>query len=251
MINYLAKSLIVIICLLSAFIVYGAEPSKAYQAQAKLVAERLKSDELAGYKAGLTSKAGQARFKVDGPVHAALFKSGELEGAPILKLSDYTRLMLEIELGFVLKRDIKEPLTDMETLKAAIDYLLPVVELPDVAFKDMSTVSGSDLIRSNVASNAFIRGKAISEWQGLDINNLTASIRHNEKLLVAGKGSDASGDQWQALMWLINERLAMGDELKQGQLLITGALGKMIPAQKGQFKAEIESLGMIEFRILP
>lgn len=223
----------------------------AYQKQQALVQKQLMQDKLAGYKAGLTSKAGQSKFKVSEPLHGVLFESGRLKFAQAISLSNYQKLMLELELGFVLNSQINKPLVSISELKAKVAAIMPVIELPDLRFKDLSKITGLDLIAQNVAANGFITGAPIEQWQTMDINQLTAKLFADQQLVVEGQGADASGDQWQALLWLINQRVKLGDTIEPGQLLITGALGKMIPAKIAQYKAEFGALGVLEFSIVP
>jgi 2-keto-4-pentenoate hydratase len=223
----------------------------AYQEQQASIKLQLVDDKLAGFKAGLTSKAGQKKFNVSEPLHGALFESGRISAGTAISLSHYQKLMLELELGFVLNTQVSEPITSIEALKTKVAYIAPVIELPDLRFTDLARVTGLDLIKANVAANGFIMGTAIKNWQSLDINQLTANLYADSQLVVQGQGKDASGDQWHALLWLINQRVKLGDKIMPGQLLITGAMGKMIPAKIAQYKAEFGPLGVLEFAIVP
>jgi 2-keto-4-pentenoate hydratase len=57
------------------------------------------------------------------------------------------------------------------------------------------------------------------------------------------------GDQWQALLWLVNQTIANGWEIAPGQVGITGALGKMLPVQPGTYRADFAELGTIVWRV--
>ena len=46
-----------------------------------------------------------------------------------------------------------------------------------------------------------------------------------------GLAADARENQVKALRWLLLHLLRQNDELVQGHLLITGALGQMVPAE--------------------
>ncbi len=203
-------------------------------------------DPIIGYKAGLTSEKGQAKFKVNGPLMGALFASGKLDASKPIQSKNYHKLMLETEIGFVLKQDITEQVT-VENVLSLIESVAPVIELPNLAYANLAQVTGLDLIATNVASNAVLVGTPVSQINTLDLNAISTQLQRNGKTIIQGKGSDASGDQLQALAWLVNRILNQGYALQKGHLLITGALGPMVPAQPGKYSAKFGPLGAIDF----
>ncbi len=238
-----------LIPLLSAHLAQNISSEQAYQTQKKYVQLRLQHDTILGHKAGLTSQAGQKKFKVAGALTGVLFDSGKLASDQAIMLGHYHKLMLETEIGFRLAESIDQPISNTQALKRKIASLVTVIELPDLGFSTQSPLTGNDIIAANVASNAILLGKEFTEFSQLNINQLQVSLNHNGKLINQGRGSDALGDQWQTLLWLINHQVEQGYSLKKGQLLITGALGKMLPAKKGKYQADYGPLGTIEFEI--
>jgi len=224
-------------------------------AQYLYVQKRLGSgDKIAGYKAGLTSEAGQKKFNVDDAISGVLFSQGNIKKIDELKVSEYRKLMLETEIGFVLAEDIDRPIDHIETLKKKIESVMPMIEMPDLAFVDLNNITGLDIIASNAISNRYLLGKPISLPLSFSLNTLNIRLEHSLdeqiKVVNQGKGKDALNDQWKALLWLVNERLESGYHLRKGQFLITGALGKMIPASAGSYQADFEQLGKISFKIM-
>jgi 2-keto-4-pentenoate hydratase len=57
------------------------------------------------------------------------------------------------------------------------------------------------------------------------------------------------GSQWSAALWLVNTMVEQGWTIKRGNVLMTGALGNMIPGKPGRYRADFGALGMIEFEI--
>lgn len=217
----------------------------AYQLQYQLV--QGVAFPIIGYKAGLTSEAGQNKFNVSEPVAGALFQEGLAFDRHAYLLSNHTNLMLETEIGFILNQNITQLVT-AEQLPAMIKSVVPVIELPDLRFEDPSSISGHGLIVNNVASNKVLVGKPISV-ESLDINQITTELTRNGQVVIEGKATDAMGDQWQALAWLINRSLKTGYPVSEGNLLITGSLGPMIPAERGQYDADFGKLGKLAFSI--
>ena len=220
---------------------------QAYQIQTALVTKRLAGGEPFGFKAGLTSSASQQKFAVSGPV------AGVLLAAPLTKESNkisqagYHRMMMEMELGFRLKKAVTQPLS-LAQLKANIAQVMPVIELPDLGFDQPTQLTAVDIIASNVAAKQLLLGPAIA-FSAIDVNALPLSLRLGEQQLLQANSHEVMGDQLAALQWLINRSLANGWVIKPEQLLITGAVGNMLPAKPGDYRADFEALGTINFRI--
>ena len=58
------------------------------------------------------------------------------------------------------------------------------------------------------------------------------------------------GDQWQAALWLVNTMVGQGWELEAGQVLLTGALGKMVKASEGECIAHFGVWGTLSVLII-
>jgi 2-keto-4-pentenoate hydratase len=99
-----------------------------------------------------------------------------------------------------------------------------------------------------VGSALFLIGKE-SKIKSIDLNDIIVVLTRDGNEENRGKGSDPLGDQWSALLWLVNKALAQGWRIEPGHLFITGALGKMIPANSGIYNADFGTLGKIKFQI--
>ncbi len=222
--------------------------SMAYRVQKAYVEKRLSKEKIAGFKAGLTTEAGQKTFGVDAPLSGVLFESGKLMGDITVDTRLFTQAMIETEIGFMVGKAISSSLKDGAELKACIKAVRPVIELPDMGFVDMKQLKGIDLIAANVAAKQFILGqeKAVA---GQDLNTVAVSLSLDGQEVNAGKGTDALGDQWRAALWLVNKVVEQGWKLEPGHILITGALGKMFPGKPGKYVADYGSFGKIAFEL--
>ncbi len=218
--------------------------ANAYEIQAAFVKERLLQDKIAGFKAGLTNPETQTFYGIKRPIFGVLFKNGDLSSRKNISLSQYHYLMVETELGFITKKPIRHTVNSASELKAYIGQVVPVIELPDVGFEHKH-LTAADLVAANTASTAYILNPAIN-WFGEDINAITVSLMHNGMIVNQGQGIDAMGDQWEALRWLVNQVLAHGWTIEEGNLLITGALGGMVAAKPGTYRAQFNNGASIE-----
>lgn len=223
--------------------------NKAYALQRALTERLVKSgDSISGFKAGLTSEAGQKRFGVDRPLLGPLFKSGELHPGASLELKNFTRLFIEVEIGYLLGEKISEPVKDAESLKKKIKEVFPAVELPDLRFDDMKNLKGTDIVVDAVSSSKYIVGKRIPADK-IDLSGVSVVLKLDGNEINKGQASDALGDQWKALLWLVNSAVEQGWTLEPGYIFITGALGNMLPGKPGKYEADWGSLGKISWTV--
>jgi 2-keto-4-pentenoate hydratase len=217
---------------------------QAHEIQAKFIKLMESEGQICmGYKAGLWAPAAQKRFVHDGPVWGTPFKS-MLRWPGTIYLSNHARLFIEPEIGFRFQKDITEPIHDIKVLKRAVAITYPAIELPDIAYSDMKLLRGVDLIASNVAAKKVLIGNAVKIK---DLNAVTVKLFHNGQEIASGIGKNTGGDQWEALKWVVNDVLAKGGEIKDGYIVITGSLTKLIPAKPGKYVADYGSFGKIEF----
>jgi 2-keto-4-pentenoate hydratase len=219
--------------------------SSAYQIQAAYVKKRLTKDAVAGFKAGLTNSDAQAHFGINRPIFGVLLKSGDFSHLKEIPLKKYHYLMVETELGFITKKPITQTVNSISELKGYIGEVVPVIEIPDVGFA-LSPITAPDLVAGNTGSTGYIIHRGIN-WYGDNINSLTVSLIHDGVIVNQGQGEDAMGDQWEALRWLVNQVIAHGWSIEKGNLLITGALGEMVPAKSGLYRAQFDDGAAIEF----
>jgi len=222
---------------------------QAYLIQSDYVKKRLAGKKPAGFKAGLTAKSAQQKFNVNDALAGVLFANGDFTHIPSIKRSQFQRLMLETELGFEIGKAITIPIANITELKSFIQVVFPVIELPELGFK--AKPKGIDIIAANVGSAAFIKGKPVTNFAPLDLNALTVTFTKDGEVVNVGQGADALGNQWEAALWLVNTVIAQGWRLEPGQFLITGAMGKMITAEVGNYQADFGEFGTIAFSIVP
>lgn len=212
----------------------------AYRVQARSVRTRLQDASPAGFKAGLTSAPAQARFKTDQPVAGVLFKEGERKSADTLRLSELRGLHVEIELAMRVGTTIEQPLADVAALREHIDGIAPALELPNIDYVDPQALDIVDLVATNVSSAHYILGEFVAP-QLRDPNSVAVRLACNKQEMVSGHARDALGDQWQAALWLVNTMLEQGWTVEKGQILLTGALGRALPAAVGRCVASFHA----------
>lgn len=217
----------------------------AYAIQALVVQQHDRP--FAGLKAGLTSPGSQARFGAKGPVAGVLLRPPLT--ARQIDPRNWAQLMIEVELGFRLARNVTQPLQSESDLADLIDCVAPVIELPDLGFADMQHLQVVDIVAANVSAREFIVGDTGCAVPFVQLGDVGVSLERDGQLVTSGKASDAMGGQATALRWLINRSLASGYPVREGQWLITGALGAMVPGVPGMYRARFGDHWELRFAV--
>ena len=208
----------------------------AYKIQNSFIRIMNKGAVIAGYKAGFTGVAGRKEFELQHPVSGVLFEGCGYESGTLISLSEHPGLMLEMEIGFRLKKRVNNRIKEVEDLNSLVSHALPVIELPHLKFKDLKGITGVDLVSTNMASACWIEGPPLTTLHPASYDDLTVLLYRDGNLIDSGPAGAVNG-QRQALMWLINHLLNRNIELHEGLLLLTGKIGQINLAQVGKYRA--------------
>lgn len=200
-----------------------------------------------GYKAGLTNPAVQQRFKASEPVWGALFSPMLLaEGIPV-EAGFGARPLFEADLLVrVSSAAVNQARTPMEVL-AAIDQVIPFIELPDLVVRAPGELDGSAIAAINVGARLGVVGTpiAVQRTQGFAdaLRDMTVVLKTNGVEADRGRGSDVLGHPLQAVVWLAQALAREGRALKPGDLVSLGSFSKLLPPKAG-LKVSVEYQGL-------
>jgi 2-keto-4-pentenoate hydratase len=223
----------------------------AYRIQRAALDQTLGGRAPAGFKAALTNLESQRYYGATAPAAAVLLPGGALkaqEEGYRTRLADYRQGIVEVEIGYRFANRINHPLPDIKALQANLAEILPAIELPDLAHSGSEPYRALDIIGTNAGAKHFITGSGRAPSL-TDPNTVTVTLYRDGELVMDGTGRDVLEDQWQALQWLVNRTVASGWTIEPGQVLITGAMGKPTPLQKGIYVADYGRFGRIEWMV--
>jgi len=75
------------------------------------------------------------------------------------------------------------------------------------------------------------------------LKDVRVALSRNGVVVSEGRGADVAGDPWQAGFWLANKVVEQGVKIDAGQVLYTGAMGKMVAATNGSISPTTVSSG--------
>ncbi|WP_067476239.1 2-keto-4-pentenoate hydratase [Nocardia amamiensis] len=227
----------------------SADVGAAYAVQARLTADRLAGGAtVVGRKIGLTSPAVQAQLGVDRPDFGVLFADMQISQEQVVAMGRLLQPKVEAEIAFILDRDLDGGSLDTESVRRAVAYAAPALEIVDSRIAGWD-ITFADTVADNASSGLFVIGterRDLNEFQPVDV---TMSMRIDGREVSTGTGSACLGDPLEALRWLAVTARDLGDPLRAGQVILSGALGPMAPVVAGNHvTAEIAGLGVVQAR---
>ena len=217
----------------------------AYAVQLAWIESRLDDGaSVVGRKIGLTNPAVQAQLGVDSPDYGFLLTDMfYLDGATI---EDRVLLQprVEAEVAFVLRSDLDLANPTEEDVVAATEYVCAALEIVDSRIADWD-IRLVDTIADNASAGAFVLGRERHEIRG-DLAGVTMAMLRNRENVSEGAGSDCMGSPLRAVAWLARTCAALGSPLRAGEIVLSGALGRVVDARPGDtFRAEFTGLGSV------
>lgn len=205
-----------------------------------------------GRKIGLTAPAVQRQLGVDRPDFGYLYADMDVSGEVV----DPARLLqpkIEAEIAFELGMDLDGPI-DLDGVRAAVRRVRPALEIVDSRIAGWDITFG-DTVADNASAGLYLLGADAIDVSGpeelarLTLPEVAMALTVDAEPASSGKGADCLGDPVAALHWLAIAAHQHGDPLRAGQVVLSGALGPMVPVAPGQLvEAVISGIGSVAVR---
>lgn len=201
-----------------------------------------------GHKVGLTSAAMQRMLGVDQPDYGHLLDDFfYLEHTPI-PVQRFVQPRIEPECAFVLKRPLRGPGVTVHEAIAAVDFVLPALEIVDSRIEDWK-IGLFDTIADNASSGAVVLGSTPTPLHEIDLRLAGAVMTRNGTVVGTGAGGAVLGSPITSLVWLANTVGARGVTLEAGQVVLPGSVCAMSPVAAGDtVTATFAGLGSVTAR---
>jgi 2-keto-4-pentenoate hydratase len=229
-----------------------ADIAAAYAVQDELIQRRLAAGAVVvGRKIGLTSPAVQRQLGVDQPDFGVLFADMDVSGATEVPARLLLQPKAEAEVAFVLKQDLTGDDFGPGRIRAAVDYAVAALEIVDSRIAGWD-ITITDTIADNASSGLFVLAEKQLTLDEFEPREVTMQMYADDRLVSDGSGNACLGDPLTALAWLARTAAAFGRPLRAGQVVLSGALGPMVPATPGtRIRAEIGALGTVSAMFSP
>jgi len=200
---------------------------------------------LSGRKIGVTSKAVQDQLGVDQPDYGMLFADMAYADGETISMSHLLQPRIEGEIAFYLGKDLDQPGITMAEVLSAVEYAVAAIEVVDSRIENWS-IGITDTIADNASSGLYVLGSRPVKLDAFDHLNCEMVIEHQGQTVSSGVGAACLGNPLTSCLWLARKMLAVGRPLKAGDLVLSGALGPIVPVQANEtYVLKIEGLGSV------
>lgn len=218
----------------------------AYAVQRLLTAERIESGAaVVGRKIGLTSEAVQRQLGVGQPDFGVLFDDMEYADGSAVPAGAVLQPRVEAEIAFVLGADLAEGPLDDAQVRAAVDHAVAAIEICGSRVADWD-ISFGDTVADNASAGGYVLGTHRVPLTDFDPVAAAMTMTVDGETVSTGSGAACLGDPVNAVVWLARRARELGDPLRAGQIVLSGALGPMRPVTPGAaVHATVTGLGTV------
>lgn len=223
----------------------------AYHIQQRMIARRLdKGERVIGKKIGVTSKAVMNMLGVHQPDFGYLLDGMVYNEGESISMDTLIQPKAEGEIAFLLKQDLQGPGVIAADVLAATEGVMACFEIVDSRIQDWK-IKIQDTVADNASCGVFVLGDQLVDIADVDLALCGMVLEKNGDIVVTGAGAATMGHPVNAMVWLANTLGRLGIALKAGDIVLSGAMGAMVPLARGDnLRMTIGGLGGCSVRFV-
>ena len=218
----------------------------AYAVQAHNIERRAAAGAVVhGHKVGQTSRRIQEFLGIDEPASGVVLDEMLVDANEEIPAGTVRQPRVEAGMALVLGRDLAGPRVTTRVALAAIAGVLPVIDVMDSRIVDWR-ITAVDAVADNASGSKVVLGTTPTPTTGLDLRLVGMVLVRNGVVIDSGAGAAAMGHPARSVAWLANRLASSGGRLREGDVVLSGALHRLVPARPGDvFRAEFAHLGAV------
>ena len=185
-----------------------------------------RGEEVIGYKIGCVSKDTQRKMGFTKPAWGRLWKNELYLDGVTLDKRNFANPAMEAEFGIVLNRDLTPELVNLDYILDSIETIHPIIEIHNLVFNG-DPPFGAELLANNAIHAGVVMGKPTKANIKSEITDL--KLIFDNEIIDTWSDKKWPHDMLSEVEWLIKEQDKIGNILKKGNLILTGAYGLPIP----------------------
>ncbi|TDW24207.1 2-keto-4-pentenoate hydratase [Kribbella kalugense] len=204
---------------------------------------------VAGHKVGLTSTAMRRQLGVAQPDFGHLTEDMFFAENTAIRAERFLQPRIEPEIAFVLSRPLRGPGVNVATAIAAVDFILPALEIIDSRIAEWE-IGIIDTIADNASSGGVVLGSPPVRPDQVDLRLAGCVLHRNGEVVATGAGGAVLGSPVNALAWLANVLGERGVGLEPGQVVLPGSMTAAVPFDAGDVVTSVVAgLGSVTARL--
>jgi 2-oxopent-4-enoate hydratase len=198
-----------------------------------------------GRKVGLTSRPVQESLGVREPNFGVLLDDMFVDEDDEIRFDNLVQPRVESEIAFLMASDLAGPGVTSTAALAAVGGVLGAVEVVDSRIADWR-IRLADTVADNASSARAVIGARMVPVTAVDLRLLGVLFARNGTPIESGAGAAVLGNPARCVAWLANTLGSLGSGLRRGDVVLSGALHRMIPVRPGDvFQARFAHLGTV------
>lgn len=191
-----------------------------------------------GHKIGLTSKAMQAAVGIGEPDSGSLLDDMFFADGATVPRDRFIGLRVEVELAFVLKKDLSGSDPTLFDVLNATDFVTPAIEILDTRIfrVDPETKAGRtvvDTICDNAANAGIVLGGRPFRPTDHDMRWIGAICSKNGAVEETGLAAGVLNNPATGIVWLVRRLAGLGRGLKAGEIVLAGSFTRPVEVGSG------------------
>ena len=185
-----------------------------------------RGEEVIGYKIGCVSKDTQRKMGFTKPAWGRLWKNELYLDGVTLDKRNFANPAMEAEFGIVLNRDLTPELVNLDYILDSIETIHPIIEIHNLVFNG-DPPFGAELLANNAIHAGIVIGEPTNGYIYPQITDL--NLLFDKEIIDTWSNKKWPFDMLSEVEWLVKEQHKIGNILKKGNLILTGAYGFPVP----------------------
>lgn len=218
----------------------------AYAIQAHNVRRRVGAGRrVRGRRLGRTSQVRQWVLGVDEPDFGVITDDMFIDAGEEIRFDQLLQPRVVATIALLLATDLAGPGVTVVDALTSVAGVLPAIEVVDSRIAEWR-VRPADTIADNASAGLVVLGGRITPVAAMDLRLVGVLMHRNGSPLENAAGAAALGSPARCLAWVANELGSTGRGLRQGDVVLTGPLHRLVPVRPGDhFHVEFAHLGPV------
>jgi 2-oxo-3-hexenedioate decarboxylase len=229
----------------------GMDWDDAYAIQDSIRQRKLvRGERLIGFKAGLTSHAKMKQMGVSTPCFGFLADSHALPEGGECEIAKLIHPKVEPEIAFMTRTALHGPGCHIGTVLAAIDFVMPGIEVIDSRYRDFRFDLKSVIADNTSAARFVVGGRPIPAAE-VDLRTVGIVLEKNGEPVAFGAGAAVVGHPAAAIAMLVNHLAARGEHIPAGSLILSGGITEAVAVEAGDAVClRVQGMGSVGMRFV-